>query len=312
MQRAVYLIAYPVLWLVARLPFPLLYILSDGVYFILYHLVRYRRKVVRNNLRLVFPEKEESELRRIESRFYAHMCDMFLEMIKTMGISQRELQQHFSFENLELLHRLEAEGKSIMLMLPHYASWEWSFALDGQVASQGYGIYQPLSNRYFDKLVRDIRAKFGTTLITTRETRDVIAENRANNRLATYGILIDQSPMLKKAVYWGHFMGITVPMHTGAEQLCKTRDLPAVYMKVRKVKRGYYKSRFILLAEEPKTVPDYEITDAFFREAERSIREAPEYYFWTHKRWKHRGKNPGITASDPVEGQVPTAHPSRN
>ncbi len=311
MQRAVYLIAYPVLWLVARLPFPLLYFLSDGIYFILYHLVRYRRKVVRNNLRLVFPEKEESELGRIESRFYAHMCDMFLEMIKTMGISEKELQRRFTFENVELLHRFEAEGKSVMLMLPHYASWEWSFALDSQIESRGYGIYQPLSNRYFDKLVRDIRAKFGTTLITTRETRELIAENRDKGILATYGILIDQSPMLKKAVYWGSFMGIEVPMHTGAEQLCKTRDLPAVYLKVSKLGRGYYQGRFILLTAEPNSVPDYEITEAFFREVERSIREAPEYYFWTHKRWKHRGKKPEALSGKASASRDPQIQASR-
>lgn len=311
MQRAVYLIAYPVLWLVAQLPFPLLYVLSDGIYIILFYLVRYRRKVVQSNLRLVFPEKDEAELKRIEARFYAHMCDMFLEMIKTMGITQKELQRRFIFENLELLHRLESEGKSIMLMLPHYASWEWSFALDGQIKSVGYGIYQPLTNRYFDRLVRNIRAKFGTTLITTRETRELIAENRAKGQLATYGILIDQSPMLKKTVYWGSFMGIEVPMHTGAEQLCKTRDLPAVYLKVRKVGRGYYKGRFILLTDDPASVPDWEITEAFFREVERSIREAPEYYFWTHKRWKHRGKKPGKhSAKAPSEGN-PQTHPSR-
>ncbi len=283
---------YPLFWLVSRLPFPLLYLLSDGVFVILFHLVRYRRNVVRSNLALVLPELPEAERKQIERRFYTHMCDMFLEMVKTMSISPAEMQRRFTIENLEVIHELEKQGRSFMVLLPHYASWEWSISMDPHIASRGYGVYQPLSNPYFDKLVRKIRAKWGTTLITTRETRERIAQIADSGELAAIGIISDQSPMLKKTVYWGKFMGITVPMHTGAEQICKKHDLPAVYLKIKKVGRGYYQSQIILLTDTPKSVPGYGITDAFFRETERSIHEAPEYYFWTHKRWKHRNKNP--------------------
>ncbi|MBC2840494.1 lysophospholipid acyltransferase family protein [Robiginitalea sp. SC105] len=292
MQRAVYLLAYPFLWLVARLPFPLLYLLSDGVFFILFHGIRYRRKVVRANLALVFPDRSETERNLIERRFYAHMCDMFLEMIKTLAISEKEMQRRFQIDQLEVLHRIEAAGKSVVLLMPHYASWEWALSLDSHINSKGYGVYQPLSNPYFDKLVRRIRANWGTTLIATRETREIVAKVVASGELATIGFISDQSPMLKKAVHWGEFMGIPVPMHTGAEQICKKHGLPAVYLKVRKTGRGFYRAEIILLADDPKAVPDYGITDAFFREVEKSILEAPEYYFWTHKRWKHRDKKP--------------------
>ena len=299
MQRVLYLLAYPFLWLLAHLPFPLLYLLSDFVFFLVYRVFGYRKGVVRSNLELVFPEKPREERLQIEKRFYGHMCDMFLEMIKTMGLSEKELSRRFTFINTELLHRFERAGKSVMLMFPHYASWEWVIALDHHIAAKGYGIYQPLNNRYFDKLVRDIREKFGTTLITTRETREIVARNRRKGQLASYGILSDQSPMLKKAFHWGPFMGIEVPMHTGAEQLCKSLDLPAVFLKVSKLRRGYYQGEFILLSDNPTSVPDYGITDAFFRETERSIREAPQYYFWTHKRWKHRNKKPATLATPP-------------
>lgn len=299
MQRAIYLVAYPLLWLVARLPFPLLYLLSDGVFFLLFHGVRYRRGVVRDNLRLVFPDRPESDRRIIERRFYAHMCDMFLEMIKTLAISEREMQRRFRIDNLEVLHRLERQNRVVVLLMPHYASWEWALSLDSHIRSRGYGVYQPLGNPYFDKLVRRIRAKWGTTLIPTRETRKGVAEIVRKGELATIGFISDQSPMVKKAVHWGEFMGITVPMHTGAEELCKKHDLPAVYLKVRKTGRGFYRSEIILLTDQPQTVPDYGITDAFFREVERSIYEAPEYYFWTHKRWKHRGKQPKRLPSRP-------------
>lgn len=300
MQRVLYLLAYPLLWLLAHLPFPIMYFLSDVVCALVYRVFGYRKGVVRSNLKLVFPEKPPEERLQIERRFYGHMCDMFLEMIKTMGLSEKELSRRFTFVNPEVLHGFERQGKSVMLMFPHYASWEWVIALDNHISAKGYAIYQPLNNRYFDKLVRDIREKFGTTLITTKETREVVGRNRREGRLATYGILSDQSPMLKKAFHWGSFMGIEVPMHTGAEQMCKSLNLPAVYLKVSKLRRGYYQGEFILLSDNPTTVPDYGITDAFFRETERSIREAPQYYFWTHKRWKHRNKKPAKLATPPT------------
>lgn len=292
MQRVLYLIAYPFLWLLAHAPFPVLYFISDLVFILVYYVVGYRRKVVRENLALVFPDKTVPERKAIERAFYAHMCDMFLEMVKTMGISPTAIRQRFTYVGLENLRKFEDRGQSVMLLMPHYASWEWAISLNYELRSRGYGIYQRLSNKYFDRLVRRIRGKFGASLITTKETREVIAKNKKEGRLATYGIISDQSPQLSKTHYWGKFMGIEVPMHTGAEVLSKAMDLPVVYLKVTKIKRGYYQGEIILLAEEPTAVPDYGITDAFFRETERAIREAPQYYFWTHKRWKHRGKKP--------------------
>ena len=292
MQLIVFIIAYPLLWLVSRLPFKLIYFISDGVFVLLYHLIGYRKKVVRENLALVFPNKAEEERLLIEKRFYGHMCDMFLEMIKTMGISNKSLQRRFVFTNLEVLHRLEEKNESVMLMFPHYASWEWVIALDKHIASKGYAIYQKIGNKYFDKLVRDIREKFGTTLITTKNTKAVVSENKKNNQLSMYGILSDQSPMVSKTLLWTPFMGITVPAHTGAEMLCRKWDLPAVYLKVTKLKRGHYQGEFHLLSDNPKELLEFELTKKFLGMVEQSIQEAPEYYFWTHKRWKHRNKVP--------------------
>lgn len=292
MQLIVYILVYPLLWFVSRLPFKIMYLLSDGVYVLLYHLIGYRKKVVRENLALVFPEKSEKERLAIEKKFYHHMCDMFLEMIKTMGINNNQLQNRFVFTNLEVLHQLEDKNKSIMLMFPHYASWEWVIALDKHIKSKGYAIYQKIGNRYFDKLVRDIREKFGTTLITTKETKDVVSKNKKTGKLSMYGILSDQSPMVSKTLLWTPFMGITVPAHTGGEMLCKKLDLPAVYLKVSKTGRGHYQGTFYLLSENPNELEDFELTKLFLAKVEESIREAPEYYFWTHKRWKHRNKVP--------------------
>ena len=292
MTFLVYLLVYPILWLISRLPFRLLYTLSDAVFFLLYYAIGYRKKVVRENLALVFPGKAVSERIRIEKAFFKHMCDMFLEMIKTMGISNAQLQKRFTFENLEVLHELEAQQKSVMVMYPHYASWEWSIALSAHIVSKGYGIYQVLENKYFDNLVRGIREKFGATLIGTAVTRDVISKNKRNGQLSMYGILSDQSPMPQKAQLWTEFMDIKVPVHTGAESLCRKHDLPAVFLKVKKVKRGHYSGSFHVISENPNTEKDFAISKGFLALVEQSIKEAPEYYFWTHKRWKHRDKNP--------------------
>lgn len=292
MQLVVFLLVYPLLWLVSRLPFKALYFLSDGVYVILYRLVGYRKKVVRGNLALVFPNKSESERKTIEKKFYKHLCDMFLEMIKTMGISNAQLQKRFTFTNPEVLHQLEEKKLSVMLMFPHYASWEWVIALDKHIASKGYAIYQKIGNKYFDRLIRDIRQKFGTTLISTKDTKEIVANNKEQGQLSMYGILSDQSPMIKKTHLWTPFMGVTVPAHTGAELLCKKLNLPAVYLKVTKLKRGHYQGSFKVLSENPEKLPEFELTKAFLKEVEISIHEAPEFYFWTHKRWKHKDKVP--------------------
>ncbi|WP_222984253.1 lysophospholipid acyltransferase family protein [Flagellimonas meishanensis] len=292
MQLVVFVLAYPLLWLISRLPFRILYILSDGVFVLLYHVFGYRKKVVRNNLALVFPEKSTQERLQIEKKFYKHLCDMFIEMIKTLGISDAQMNKRYAFTNVEEFLRWENSGKHVMIMMPHYASWEWVFSLNTQIKSKAYAIYQPIQNKYFDKLVRDIRSKYGTTLIRTYESRKILKDAKKANELITVGIISDQSPMVNRARHWSKFMGIMVPIHVGGEELCKDHGMIPVYLKVEKVGRGQYQATFKTLSENPKKVEDYKISEDFLKEVEASIYEAPEYYFWTHKRWKHRNKVP--------------------
>jgi KDO2-lipid IV(A) lauroyltransferase len=291
MQFLTYIFVYPFLWLISILPFKLLYLFSDGLYVILYHIIGYRKKVVTYNLKLVFPEKTDLEIKKIRKKFYSHLCDMFLEMAKTMTISRKQLKKRFVIKNLEELERLESLNKSILLMYGHYASWEWSVEIQNYINYKGLGVYKRLANRYFDKLVRDIRSKFGTSLISTKEIVSFINENEEKRNKTITAFLSDQSPRLKKDVYWSQFMGIEVPCFTGAERLAKKLDLTIAYLKVTKVKRGFYEAEVMTLAENPKEYKDYLLTDMFLREVEKQIYETPEYYFWTHKRWKHAGKD---------------------
>jgi KDO2-lipid IV(A) lauroyltransferase len=291
MQLLAYILIYPLLWMISILPFRLLYLVSDGLYLLLYYIIGYRKKVVNNNLKLVFPEKSKKGLTQIQKKFYKHLCDMFLEMAKTMTISKKELKKRFHIVNPEEFQRLESLNKSILLMYGHYASWEWSVVLQNYTKFKGFGVYKKLANRYFDKLVRDIRSKYNTQLISTKETIIIINQNEAEGNKSITAFLSDQSPRLTKDVYWGKFMGIDTPCFTGAERLAKKLNLTMAYLKVSKIKRGHYEAEIKTLAETPNAYKDYELTNMFLREVEKQIYEAPEYYFWTHKRWKHKRKS---------------------
>ncbi|MEJ1221799.1 lysophospholipid acyltransferase family protein [Sediminicola sp. 1XM1-17] len=291
MQLLVYILAYPFLWLISILPYRLFYAVSDVVFFLVYHVVGYRKKVVYNNLKLVFPEKSEAELLSIRKDFYSHMCDLFLEMVKTMGLSKEEVKKRYHVVNIEVLQELEKK-KSILVLCSHYANWEWNVSMNNYVKSKGYAVYQKIGNKYFDRLIKRIRSRWNTTPITQKETVKTVVRNEQLGVTGIFGMVSDQSPMVSKAQYWSEFMGVKVPIFNGAEVMARKLDLAVVFLKVSKVKRGYYQAEFIPITEAGKKTDKNEITDRFLRETEKQIRERPEHYLWTHKRWKHRNKVP--------------------
>jgi len=292
MQFLVYILVYPFLWLISILPFRLLYAFSDFLYLLIYRIFGYRKKIVKANLNLVFPDKSKEEINRITKVFYHHLCDMMVESIKSLTISETEMKKRFTFSNIEVIQNLEKDNRSIALMCAHYGSWEWIFILQTYVNNKGYAIYKRLANKYFDRLVKRIRAKYNSHLITTKESITILMKAKVDDKLTICGFVSDQSPKVDKAYHWNDFMGIKVPVHTGAEMIAKRINMAVVFFRVKKLKRGYYETTFETIAENPKEFKDYEITDAFIKLVEKQIHEAPEYYLWTHKRWKHRDKVP--------------------
>ena len=288
MQFLIYLLVYPILWLISILPFPVLYLFSDFVYFLVYYVIGYRKKTVRKNIALALPHLSEQERLIIEKKSFHHLCDMFLEMIKTMSISEKEINKRFSYTNLDVYLDLEKKGKSIALMCAHYASYEWVLSMNNHITFKGYGIYKKIANPYFDKLVKNIRAKFKAYLITTKETKTTIEQNAKNGVLGIFGFASDQTPRRSDNMYWDNFMGIQTPIHVGAEMLAKRYDMNVIFLKVKKVKRGYYEASFEVLSDDVKSIPDYKLSENFMRKVEQQIYEAPEFYLWTHKRWKHK------------------------
>ncbi|WET02177.1 lysophospholipid acyltransferase family protein [Flavobacterium sp. YJ01] len=290
MQFLVYILAYPLLWLISILPFPLFYLFSDFVCFLIYRVIGYRKKVVRENLALALPHLNDAERKDVEKKFYSHMCDMFLEMIKTMSMSPAEMERRFHVTNIDLVLDYAKKGKSVILVASHYASYEWLLTINPKIGFQGVAVYKKLANIYFDKLVRKIRSKYNTEMIETRKAIPTMAQNQRNGVLAMYGLASDQSPKLDRIFHSMKFMGVEVPVHTGAEMLAKKYDLAVIMVKVKKIKRGFYEATFVSLADNPKEFADFEITEMYLKEVEKQILEVPEFYLWTHKRWKHRVK----------------------
>ena len=292
MQLLVYILVYPILWIISIIPTRLLYVLSDIIFILIYHIIGYRKRVVMDNLKLAFPKKTEGEIKSICKKFYHHFCDIFLETIKSISISEAELKRRFKPTNMEEINKIEALNKNILVMMAHYASWEWIFVLERYTSHKGYAIYKRLQNKYFDALVKRIRAKYNTFLITTKETIPVLTESNKKGELTLSGFIADQTPKIDKARHWNEFMGVKVPIHTGAEMLAKKLNLAVVFCKVKKVKRGYYEVTFKTITLTPEEFKNYEITDIFLKLVEEQIHEAPEFYLWTHKRWKHKDNVP--------------------
>jgi KDO2-lipid IV(A) lauroyltransferase len=292
MQLLVFILVYPIIWLLSILPMRVLYFISDGIYILLYYVIGYRKKVVRNNLLLAFPEKSEMERLDIEKKSFRHFVDIFVEMIKSFTISKKEISKRFTYKNLETIDEFYNNNKSLIIMAMHYANWEWviSISLHKLVQHKFYVAYRKIDNKYFNEKMKASRSKFNGIMISTSKLLDLIHKNDKNSKLSIYGLLSDQSPLLKKTHYWSDFMGVNVPIHTGAEMLAKKYNYPVLYLHVERVKRGYYESTIEILAEHPREFEDYEITDLFLQRIEKQIRKNPEYYFWTHNRFKHMGK----------------------
>lgn len=290
MQFVVYILVYPFLWLLSILPFRILYLFSDVLCFILYRLIGYRKALVLQNLRFAFPDKSDAELNRIRKRFYSHFVDVFIEIIKSISMSEKQVRRHFKFENVDLIRELGKKNKSIILLGGHYANWEWLVSLNNLIPHQGYAVYTPVGNKYFDRMMKKKRSKYGGIMVKPSLTRKTYTENEKNGVLSLNALVSDQSPQLLRTRHWATFLNVFVPIHVGAEQIAKDLNQAVVMYKVKKLRRGFYSCTFELMTENPNDYPNYELTELYLKEVEQQIYEAPEYYFWTHNRFKHRDK----------------------
>lgn len=282
-----YYLALPFIYGISLLPFPLLYLLSDGVYWLLFRVIGYRKKVVLTNLRNSFPERTEAEIQVIADRFFRWFCDLTLETLKTLTISPEEVHKRVAFRNIELLQRYAREGRSVILVLGHYGNWELAGARYSQEKDipQLYVIYHPLANTHFDRLMYHMRTRHGTKLYAMREASKAMLRDQA--LLTATAFIADQTPSPERA-HWMTFLGQDTPVFLGTEALARKLDQPVIYISITRPRRGYYCMAMELLVGDPSTTAPGAITEAHTRRLEADIRNVPELWLWTHRRWKHK------------------------
>ena len=287
-MKILYYLTYAVLWLFSLLPMWVHYLISDGIYVIVYHLVGYRKKLVRKNLSDSFPEKSEAEIIRIEKDFYRWFCDYFVETIKLLTISRQELRRRMVFKGAELVNKLTENGQSCAVYLGHYCNWEWITSLPLWVTpkAQCGQIYHVLENSEFDKPFLKLRQRMGAVCIPMAETLRKLAEYRQQRQPVVIGYISDQVPFWNNIHHWCPFLNHDTPVLTGTERLARSAGHAVFYIDVERPKRGYYVAEFKLIARDPKQTEDYQLTDAYFTLLEASIRRAPQFWLWTHNRWK--------------------------
>jgi Kdo2-lipid IVA lauroyltransferase/acyltransferase len=277
---------YGILIPISYLPYPVLYFISDGLYLVIYKLVGYRKKVVLQNISHSFPQKTKEEHIQIVIGFYKHLCDLVVESIKVFTISESQVQERFKFINPEYINRFFDQGQSVILAGGHYNNWElFAVAIDDAIRHKAVALYKPLSNAFFDEKMRSSRGKYGLQMISTKAAREEFVKNEVL-RVIIFGI--DQFPGRSTNCYWSTFLNQDTAMIFGMEKYAKEYDYPVVYGRINKVKRGYYTFEFTDALENPKATCYGEITEKINSLLEKDIVAKPEYWLWSHKRWKHK------------------------
>ena len=284
-----YKVFYFLIWLIAWLPLRVLYIFSDFFYLIIYYVVGYRKEVARRNIEKSFPEKSKKELRKIERRFFHYFCDLFIETFYEIHMSEKEVLRRIDFGNIEPILEQLSKGKSVLAMTSHYGNWEWGSALSLLLPRESplYGIYKKLNNKKFDQLMIDLRSIFKGKTIETHNLFRTMVKMRKEGEIGVFGMISDQSPWVGNVNHFLRLLHQDTPVLDGSEQLAKKFDYPVVYIHIDRVKRGYYKCECIPIALEPKLTTELEITKKYFEILEQKIQSAPEFWLWTHNRWKH-------------------------
>ncbi|MDH3243882.1 MAG: lysophospholipid acyltransferase family protein [Saprospiraceae bacterium] len=281
-----YYISLPFIYGISWLPFPLLYILSDSLYVVIYLILGYRTKVVRTNLSNAFPNKTRSELRQIEKQFYRYFCDLILETIKTLTIASARIKDRVSFDDPGVFARYFNEKQSVIIVMGHFGNWEFGGVRFSQMAlHQLYVIYHPLHNHYFDRLLYHMRTRHGTKLYITKHAVRGMVEDRG--KVTATAFIADQTPNPESA-YWTKFLNQDTPVFTGTAKISKMLNYPVIYISIQRPRRGNYAMTAEVLVEDPSRMTEDEISEVHTKRLEKDITDNPHIWLWTHRRWKHK------------------------
>lgn len=286
MKNLTYYLSFALWFIISLLPLWVFYRLSDGLYYLVYHMVRYRRRVVYANLRSSFPEKSEAEIERIAKDFYSFFCDYIVETLKLFSMGEKNIRKRMKFEGLGQVKEDFANGRSVSVYLGHYCNWEWISSLGLHLNEQCGQIYHPLENATLDRLFLYMRGRFKAQSIKMDDTFLTILKWKKEGRKNIVGYIADQVPGYNNIHYWADFLHHDTPVFTGAERISKIMDTAVYYIDVERPRRGYYVARFIKIADSLNEHPVFFATEQYFRLLEQNIQRAPQYWLWSHKRWK--------------------------
>ena len=272
-------------------PLGLLYFYSAIVGFLTYYLVRYRRSVVRANLNTAFPDKSDAEIIKIEKDFYKRFVDFIFESIKAVSISEKTLMKRTAIKNPEFIQDLFDKGKNVIVTCGHINNWEfYALSLPKQVPYKTFSVYQPLKNKFYDRILYKSRSRNGMRLIETKQLIPFFKEEINEKRMVV--IVYDQSPSNRQKAHWNTFLNQETGWNMGPEKLAKKFDYAVIFGHARRVKRGYYEVEFAPISEDPNSLPDGDIINAYSKILEELIQASPESWLWSHKRWKHKRTTP--------------------
>jgi len=283
-----YRLLYATWYLLSLLPFFVHYALSDLLYLILYRVVGYRVRVVRENLKNSFPEKSEAELRGIERKFYHRLCDYFVETVKVMSISESQMRRHFVFKGIETLNQCIAEGQSCAVYLGHTFNWEWVTTLPLWTTDKAQcgQLYHALENPEFDQLFIQLRQRWGAVSIPMKDILRKTIEYKRMQQETIFGYIADQVPQWNNIHHWCWFLNHDTPVMTGAERIIVKNRQAAFFLEITQTRRGYYEGTMRLITRTPEQLREFELTDIYYRLLEENIRKQPDLWLWSHNRWK--------------------------
>jgi KDO2-lipid IV(A) lauroyltransferase len=283
-----YYIVYGLLYLLSLLPLRVLFLFSDFAHFVVYHATGYRKKVVLQNLTIAFPGKSEAEKLKIASKFYRHFTDTFIETIKLISASKRFINKHYK-ANTEVFDRLYAEGKKCQIHLGHNFNWELAnIAMPLDSPYLLLSVYMPITNKVLDRIFKKIRSRTGAVMIPATKMSQSIVPYR--NQQYMLALVADQNPGIPSKGYWLNFFGRPTPFVKGPEKGARNNDAAVVFTHFTQSRRGYYEAHFELATSDPNSLPEGELTRIYVRYLERVIRDQPDMWLWSHRRWKHEWK----------------------
>jgi len=288
MDYLLYYILRGFTWLTHFLPLRVQYVFSDFLFFLIYHVFGYRRKVVQTNLANAFPEKSDKERRKIERGFYRHFCDSFIETLYFNYISPEEINKRVKYLNPHVADEYMKDGRHILVSVGHYNNWEWMCGWRLNEKLPFYVVYKPLHNKNVDRFYYNLRSRFNAIPLEKNKTFRQLVGDARQNKSSLSVFLNDQTPKKNEIQYWTTFLNQETPILLGTEKIAKKLDAVVMGGHMRKVKRGYYEVTFEVLTDTPNECAPFEITEKHTRFLEQIIKDEPEYWLWSHRRWKHK------------------------